>query len=710
MSGTWQTLQRLTEASEKDALLNYILRSYGEHHHDEIKPEIDKRWNPEGLPELTKVLTSHYADPQMDAILKRAADKMGVKSASAKAPSVMKRRGAGDDPKSAIGGPSRRDMIAGLSSGDFMSPAEIEKQRQATASTAAMRPDRAGTQANVPPPKGAILKPGERPTHDIGLTPSQAPGSAPGHTRPVQKQVSQTGGEQRTVGQQLDHLQGLLDKDPDHPQKDKIQKAIEKLVQRDPDELLAGPSPVPTRAGSDLERLRANIEKAKKRQVMLIGINGKPGVIQQMAKRAVGLKQSDPAKSQELARKVNQMRAELAELPKKIRDMESQISRISKVGKSGVSDAQRKVDDMTDQYGKEQGERLAKKLGVPPTSARRKEVVDPDTGKKKIVTAIWSAEKIKRWMDSGPELNPGVYDLPGKPSLPGPEDRGGKEPTVLHKPMMKAPKGLSKDELQKLADLRRNYSSLKRAGASEEELQLAKQDINAIMARGDEIVDVVIPGSYPGMRWKPSGVSRTVRTMRPDKATGKMVYGKRETDPSQEGQELVWDGSDWILPSQWVSKRGERNAAELDKRDRPWASSSGDDVSGTPIPKDANTQRAQAMAAEPEKDDRALFRKHRGNKDAVQQAFFGKKGDEPSAAEGIEEASPNRSVTNMAQNIKFLGGASQADSYFKGVRIETDDGIQGKLERVYPDGSCLVRHPNGSTGRYPAEDVFPLAG
>jgi hypothetical protein len=618
MSSVWQNLYRLMEASEKDNLLNYVLRAYGEDHYDSLKPEVEKRWNPQELPELSKILTQHYMDPRMDVILKRAAAKMGVVGGSTKAAGVMRRRGDDDDLEPAVAGPTRRDVIAGLASGDFMSPAEIERQRQATAATAAMRPDRAGIKANVPSSKTVVLKPGEKPTHSVGSSP----------TGTVKKQVSQTGGERRTVGQQLDFLQGLLDKAASsgkpHPQQAKIQAAIEKLLQRDPDELLSGVDPISTSVTSDLESLRANIERAKRRQVILAGINGKPGVIQQMAKRALALRASDPAKSQELARKVNQMRAELAELPKKIQDMEVQINRISKVGKSGVSDAQRKVDYITDQYGEALGNRLAKKLGVPPTSARRKIIKDPDTGKEKRVTAIWSIEKIQKWLEN-PDLPAGVYDAPsGGPRLPEPKDASEKEPHILHKPMMKAPKGLSKDELQRLADLRRNYAQLKRSGASEEELQLVKQDINAIMARGSEIVNVVMPGSRPGMRWRPSGVSKVVRTLRPDKATGRMTLGFRQTDPSQEGQELVWDGSDWILPSQWVAKKGERNAAELSKRDRPWASTSSDDIGGTPVPKDASTQRAQAAAAKPSNSLQRFFQRHQANKAAVQRAFSGK--------------------------------------------------------------------------------------
>lgn len=656
MSGTWQTLHRITEASEKDNLLKYILHAYGEHAHDSFKDKIEKRWNPEGLVALQQHFANKFHDPQINKILDRAAEKFGVKKDPAKSagPAVRKRDGedAIDQDRKA-----RMDKIKGLASGDYVNPADVAKQHAATAATAAMRPDRAGTKPNLPNAPQVTAKPGERPTHDVGQS---VRGTAPNHTRPPQAQPSQAGGGAKTVGQQLDYLQGLLDKDPDHPQADKIQKAITKLVMRDPDEMLSGIEPKPSAAGSELDDLRKRLDQAKQRMTMLSGLKGKPGLIQTMAQRAVGLRNGNDeerAKGQELAKKVNLMRKELEELPKKIGDMEKQMKRIGQVGKSGLSDAQRQVDTLTKAYPKTKlGDKLAAKLGVPPTSARTSIVTDPDTGKKVTRIAIWSAEKIAKWKQQGPELEPGTYDTVAgaagddpeapkapwqrgedEPANPLPTDKPNDKPvdkgsTDYQRPMHMVPKGASDEDKAKLAALRHQYNDLKKGGASPEELALVKDQINQMLSNAGELVKTVLPGKFHGHVFRPSGISQQVRSMRPDKATGKMVHGTREISPEKTGAAYVWDANkhDYVPMSQFVSNAGEKNAAELGKKDRPWASSP---EVGSPLPKDAEFQKKQAAHVAAHSDDKApATQQHRANKDAVKQAFFAKKSDAEKAA------------------------------------------------------------------------------
>jgi hypothetical protein len=627
MSATWQFINAVVEAPEDEGkklrgkILSYLANNYGREEAEATAPFLRQLWNPEGLEGLYKTFTDRYQDadgnpdPEIERFLRQAISTIGRSKGGGA--TALKRKKGSDVAEPAVG-VSRKDKIAGLSSGDYISPDEFQKQKQATAATAASRPDRAGTQANIPAMKPSVFKPGERPQHDIGLTPSQAPGAAPGHTRPVQKQVSQQGDKSRTVKQQMDYLQGLIDKDPDHPQADKIKKALDNLSQREPDELLNGPTPIPTSAGSDLEGLRASLEDMKKRQAML------PDLIRQASKRAVALRNTDPTKSQELARKVGQMRAEFDELPKKMRDAEQRITRITQSGKSGVTDAQRQVDRMTAQYGEKIGAKLAKKLGVPSTGARTVTATDPDTGEEKKKVNVWSAEKVAKWIQGGMhDLAPGVYDMPGGPKLPEPEKQHSSGPAPLRKPMMKAPKGLDFEGQKHLADLRRQFAKLKKGGASQDELQLVKQEIDKIMASGSELVDVVMPGAFDGQVARTAGVSKTVRTMRPDKATGKMVHGKRETDPSKEGQEIVWsdDARDWVLPSKKAADAGAKAAMkEPEGERRPWASQA-QAVQGTPVPNDANTQKAQAAAAEPAKKGPSLTQRNAGHKSAIGKLF-----------------------------------------------------------------------------------------
>lgn len=655
MSVTWHhiaTAVRLAEASEKDRLLTHIAGAYGDHAADQVRGRIEKAWNPQDLHALSRDLLSRFTDPKTREILNRAAEKMGAEPDTSMSQGPSVRKGAAKDAS------GKRDISTAQSAlghgedepGEYVDPADYAARQAAVAATAAMRPDRAGTQPKTAEPKPTVVKPGERPTHDVGQS---VRGSAPQHTRPAQHQTSQTGGTgalsgpgKETVGQRRAHLQGLLDKDPEHPHAEKIQKALANLENLPDDQEVQGPSPVVTNVATDLEGARKSLEQLRQRQNML------PQLITQIAHKAVQLRGSNPQKSRELAQQAQRMRSELDEIPSKIKTAEQSITRMTQTGKTGLGDAQRQVDQVTKNYGPKLGDKLAKKLGVPTTADRTREIEDPDTKKKEKKTFIWSAEKIERWKQSGPELGSGVYDAPAAgpigpggempttsklPTEPDPERQGGGGERELTKPMMMAPKGLSKDELQQLANLRWEYNSLKAKDASEHELALKKDEINAIMAKGGEKVKTVMPGPRDGATWRPSGMSKQVMAKRPDKVLGKDVRFKREIGPEKTGQMLVWStvANDWVLPSQKVTIDAEKGAAaraagavpripKTGER-RPHASQA-QSVKGTPVSTSANVQKAQAKA-EPIGKSTNLFGVHRRNKDVVQQAYGLKKPD-----------------------------------------------------------------------------------
>lgn len=614
MSDTWKLLSRLTEASEKDRLLSYIKHNWGDKEADGVRPFVDQMWNAEQLPGLARQLSDRYKDadgnydPEVERIFRKAHQEV---SGPEKGKPLVQRRKDKDAPMKPAQGTSRQDLIRGLASGERMSPADIERQRQATAATAASRPDRAGVQGNTPPSKGSAIKPGEKPQHDVG-TAGQSPGSAPGHTRPPQRQISQQGGGEETAAERIARYEKMLAADPEHPQASKLKAAIANLEKMDPDAVVPGVEATPG-AGKELPGLRSELDQLRQKMARL------PTLIQQTAQRAVALKQSDPARSQEFAKQANQMRAELTSLPKQIRDLEGKERRIAQTGKSGLADLQKQVDYMTQTYGARRGDAVAKKLKVPTTGERTVKYKDKETGEEKERVNIWSAEKIQRWQQQGPQLAPGQYDkVPVQGAdknaqgpwqgrgekLPEPE-RGGKAPDEApHKPMMKAPKGLDSKGLKNLADLRRQYSHLKKSGASEEELSLTKDEINKIMASGGETTEVVMPGAFDGQRWKPSGVSKKVQTSRPDKATGKTVHGSKFSDPSKEGQTLVWTVTnletgegDWLLPSERAAKKGEMAGSLPPEAGERKPHRSTPELPGTPVSTSAAQQKAQAAAA-----------------------------------------------------------------------------------------------------------------
>ncbi len=531
MSGIWNRIHRaLHEASEKEQLLAYVTRAYGEHAADELAPELEKMWNPQGLKALSQQLTGAFSDPKIEDLLKRAMEKAGVDVGGRQGPStsVVKRGKDGQSTPAAsiepVVGKRGRGRPPGSSSKaapptQYKDPAQAKADAEKAAATAAMRPDRAGTQANIPNRPQKTVVPGERPVHDVG-TAGQSPGSMPGHTRPVQKQTSQ-----------------------------EIQPST----------------------------LHKNLDPLKARE-------------KELAHRIQGL-QIDPKKNA----------IEINKLVQQHGDVKQKIDRLTNVGQSGVEDMQKRVDYLTLTYpDSTQGDDLARKLGVPTTKQRSRKVkdpttgeaqIDPKTGKPKLIQQIWSAEKVAKFMNQEPDLAPGTYDgapvAGAKPDkagpwqtgdkLPGPTDKPGydRSPSPIRKPMMKDPK------------------------TGEQSMR---------------------PGQFPGQRWKPSGVSQKVAQARADQATGNFKYGSRYTNPAEEGQEVVWDGADWVLPSQWAAKKGEMAASgKLPSGERrPWQSGA-QNVQGNTVGTSADRQKAAAANAEP--DAKPATGKHRDVKDLVKKAY-----------------------------------------------------------------------------------------
>lgn len=184
------------------------------------------------------------------------------------------------------------------------------------------------------------------------------------------------------------------------------------------------------------------------------------------------------------------------------------------LGKSGLVKAQRAVDDITKRMGTHKGDSLARKLGVP-TSADRTDA--------KGNIQIWAPERVQKFMDI--DVNPGL----GKRGWLGQEPAEPKGPKQGDEPV-------SRHDLIK-------HGILKRAAAGEHKPPFS--------------------GTFIGQTWRPAGQSDVSKTSRPDSATGNFAYGTRETDPKNAGQEMVWDGEDWILPSKFAAKFGQEKAAKL---------------------------------------------------------------------------------------------------------------------------------------------------
>lgn len=699
MSAIWKILsEALDEAhdSEKEKILKHVLDVYGKDAHDAVGRELQKHWSPEGLALLKKKFSS-VGDADLNKILDRAAK------------AIKDRQDAADDRGS-------------------IDPEDFAAQQARTQATHDSRPDRAGTKPMDMPKTGKDYVPGERPQHDVGQSvrgsapqhtrPVQHQTSQTGGIGSIY------GSGTMTVGQRIDQLQSQLTKDPKYndmvdiksrldklekmdqeeimddgetvgakvsrlrarlakpkyARLDKLQRTIDRLGEMDPEDDLDSTKPVQTSTGTDITDLQSKIDQMKQRlNVLQGGLTGDhAGEIKKTAQRAnqlrltaVKLRQSDPeqsrefeAQSQQLAQKVNQMRAELNDLPKKIKGMEQKLAGMAQTGKSGLADFQRQVDTMTKNGYEKLANQLAKKLGVPPSSARQvdHEVEDPKTGEKKTKTkyAIWSAEKISKWQRDGGQHLPGpqqpgsiTYDpvpvkggtmrpKPGTPEdEPAPWQTGVKAPDSpelgdvdsrglggLQPPRGKAPRGLTPDETAQYFEMRRKVAALKKSGAGEDEIELAKEPIRAILAKGGEMVDTIIPGRFEGDTWDPAKMSKTVKSSHPDRATGQMAYGSREVGPtSKSGNDpvLVWRNGKWSTEkrSQTITRNAERNVdlAQEPGARRPWMSQA-QTVQGNVVPNDANTQKVQAKAEPaPDKSKPSLFQKHRDIKGVVGQAF-----------------------------------------------------------------------------------------
>ncbi len=483
----WNLIRRaLLESNEKEQLLSYIGRKYGEYDAEELRPQLDKLWNPQQLPTVAQHLTMQFADPQIGEIMRKAMKSMGIDSSG----NAVAKRGRGRPPGSGTGQTSKAPPPE--PERRFVDPDQAKAAAAKAAEVGASRPDRAGTAFAPPPKTGKEYVPGEKPQHQFG----GVLGTSPGHTKHPQQQPSQ-----------------------------------EKL---------------PSQMGRQLEPLKAK-EKELARQVAGLG--------------------ADP--SQKVA--ADRAKGELAKV-------QQQIARLSNAGSSGVEDAQKRVDYLNQTYPDSlPGDKLAKQLGVPTTRERTRKVVstDPKTGetKEKLVVQIWDPEKVFRHLNKGgssekgtlaipPELEPGKFDVPGGPELPvhatGKRQKGDAPATGgggVQKPMMKAPKGLDQAGLQQLSNLRTQYSAAKKANDAEKMAAL-KGEIDKIMSSGNEVIDVVRPGVRVGQRWKPHGVSAKVKTSRPDQATGNYIRGTRFTNPAEEGDELVWNGTDWVSPDAMGAKEG----------------------------------------------------------------------------------------------------------------------------------------------------------
>lgn len=184
---------------------------------------------------------------------------------------------------------------------------------------------------------------------------------------------------------------------------------------------------------------------------------------------------------------------------------------------SGLVDGQRKVDKLTKEQGAEQGDRLAAQLSVPTTAERT--VTDEETGETKV--QIWSSDRVLKFMD--PDRNPDRQKPKGAP--------------------------LPRAELIKMGILNRDKAA-QQAGPNR-------------------------PGSFPGERWKPHGREGEKLVSRPDFATGNWRRGKQQVNPKHTGQEYVWDGQKWVLPSVWAAKSAERKGQAPEPDDEEYPESDG---------------------------------------------------------------------------------------------------------------------------------------
>jgi hypothetical protein len=271
----------------------------------------------------------------------------------------------------------------------------------------------------------------------------------------------------------------------------------------------SGPSePIPQRPGAGRQEPSV-LHRPGTRQ------GQEPGTAGQNAPRPQPSQQIQPSTAGRDLERLRAQRAKIAADPRKaaeLQKIDAQIASISKSGESGLMDAQRQVDYVTQTYGKDVGDRLAKRLRVPSSSERGGEL-GGDRGSDWVKKpTVLSPDAIAKRMD--PDIThrstpANAGELPAK-------EPGGTRGGPL-KPMMKDPE------------------------------------------TGEMVVR---PGDFAWQRWQPAGVSRKVQTARPDQATGNTVRGSRYTNPAGEGEPMFWDpeARDWISKSQALAVRAQRKA------------------------------------------------------------------------------------------------------------------------------------------------------
>lgn len=558
MSSIWNLLSRaLSESSDKDTLISYIRRTYGDNEADEIEPALDKMWNPEGLRKLNAHMTGYFSDSTISSILSKAMDreKLSTPSAPQTKTAVGRRSKGSDDIEDlAVSEPVVGNRGRGRPPGSttkpgtkstapadsrYVDPDQLKHQQARAADVAAMRPDRAGTKANVPTaqPKGT--------GHQFG----GVRGTSQGHTRPPQDQDSLVGVKGQTVGDRLAQLQAKLDAQPTHKYALRDQERIDALSKMDPDELLAGTEAIPSTLNQRVGPLRAKEDELTKKFNIL---------------------SVDPKKNA----------VELDKVARELEKAKQGVAALTSTGQSGYSDLQKYVDGQTAEYGRERGEAEAKRLGVPTTRERTvlvrdkdtgKAKIDPETGKPETKVNIWDANRIMKFMNAEPELEPGTYDT--VPALGGDKrSPGGRDSEEDHVWQAGGGKMPGRGEKQERSPIRKPMVRDPRTG-------------EMVMRQGDFI----------GQTFKPSGVSRKVSTMRADQATGNFKYGSRMTDPSKESgptqQPTKWNGEDWVLPSVYVTDIAKKKAAgfTISKDGKRWVRG---ELPGNIVPTSAASQKA----------------------------------------------------------------------------------------------------------------------
>ncbi len=189
MSGIWNRITRaLLEGNEKEQLLSYITRKYGEYDAEELRPQLDKLWNPQQLPAVARHLQMQWADPQVGEIMRKAMASMGIDSSGN--PSV--KRGRGRPPGSGSGA-GQKSKEPPPPEKKYVDPDQAKATAAKAAEVGASRPDRASGAGSDP--FSWVKDPRQAPAPaDSGATGHQfggVRGTSPGHTRPPQVQPSQ---------------------------------------------------------------------------------------------------------------------------------------------------------------------------------------------------------------------------------------------------------------------------------------------------------------------------------------------------------------------------------------------------------------------------------------------------------------------------------------------------------------------------------------